>query len=323
MVLSYRTFRNTDPPLLVQVWNDSLTGRGAVQLMGTSPLEYQVFSKPYFDPAGLILAEDEGKVVGFAHAGLCPNEQESGLSPMTGVICVVAVRPSHRRQGIGTELVRRCEQYLLDRGGQLMFAGPRYPHNPFYFGLYGGSGLPGFLISDTLAEPFFQHLGYTACGTTLVFHRGLQDSMKLIDPRFMEFRQRFEIHAGAARARATWWQNAVLGMIEPMEFFLHDKSANVYVAEAMLGDMEGFSWRWNQPAIGINSFEVEAKHRRQGLGKFFLAQLLRYFQDQCFLVAEVQLDESNAPAIEMCQAVGFDQVDVGKVYRRELEQSKK
>lgn len=287
--------------------------------MGTSPLEYQVFAKPYFDPAGLILAEEYDRVVGFAHAGWSPTSDQSGLSNQSGVLCVVAVVPTFRRQGIGRELVRRCEAYLRNKGAETAFAGPRYPHNPFYCGLYGGCGVPGFLASDKSAEPFFHKLGYTDAGSTLVFHRTLQDQLNFPDPRFVEFRQRFEIHAGAARARPTWWQNAVMGMLEPMEFFLHDKTTDDYVAEALIGDLEGFSWRWNQPSIGLYAFEVYSKYRRQGYGKFFLSQLLRYFQEQCFLVAEVQLESTNDAAIRMCQSLGFAEIDVGKIYQRPLE----
>ncbi len=317
-VVGYRKFRNTDPPKLVPLWNEALTGRGAVQLGGTSPLEHQVFAKPYFDPEGLILVEEDDTLIGFAHAGLSPVPEENTLSHEVGVICVVAVSSPFRRQGIGSELVRRCEEYLGQKGVKTIFAGPRYPHNPYYCGLYGGSRLPGFLVSDSLADPFFRHLGYEEHGTTLVFHRDLQEPFRLADPRFVEFRQRFEIHAGAARARPTWWQNCVLGMIEPMEFFLFDKTNEEYVAESLLGDMEGFSFRWNKPAIGIFSFEVYSENRKKGYGKFFFSQLLRYFQEQCFLVAEVQVNEPNEPATRLCKAVGFEQVDVGKIYQRKL-----
>src|ERR1700730_4195185 len=109
LVIHYRSFRNDDPPALVQIWNEAFTGRGAVKLAHSSPLEFHVFAKPYFDPNGLILALDDRVPVGFGHAGFGPNETQSALGTATGVVCMLGVRPSHRRRGIGSELLRRCE----------------------------------------------------------------------------------------------------------------------------------------------------------------------------------------------------------------------
>src|SRR5262249_53825853 len=141
-VLDYRTFRNDDPPRLAALWNDVFTGRGAVRLRTSSPLERFVFAKPYFDRDGLILALDNGVPVGFAQAGCGAKEAEAALARENGIICAVGVRPTHRRRGAGTELVRRCEAYLTARGATAVYAGPMRPLDPFYLGLYGGSELP-------------------------------------------------------------------------------------------------------------------------------------------------------------------------------------
>jgi len=74
-VVRYRTFRNTDPPRLVEVWNETFTGRGAVRLASSTPLERFVFSKPLFDPAGLFIAEEDERCLGFAHAGFGPCDE--------------------------------------------------------------------------------------------------------------------------------------------------------------------------------------------------------------------------------------------------------
>src|SRR5207248_4110111 len=102
-------------------------------------------------PEGLILAVDDadGRVAGFALVGFAPNEDLSALSHDEGVICAVIVRPSHRRKGIGRDLVRRCEEYAAARGAKRFRAGAILPQCPFGFALYGGTGSPGSLASDT------------------------------------------------------------------------------------------------------------------------------------------------------------------------------
>jgi len=188
-VVHYRSFRNNDSPGLVAIWNEAFTARGAVRLRHSSPLENYVFGKPYFDPAGLILAVDNDVPVGFAHAGFGPNRQLAGLDQTTGLICLIGVRPSHRRQGIGRELLRRSEAYLRSRGGQALLAGPMAPYTPFYFGLYGGSDMPGFLASDLEAESFLQHHGYQVQQACLLFQRMLSQPVNVVDGRFPALRE--------------------------------------------------------------------------------------------------------------------------------------
>ena len=315
-MVHYRTFRNTDPPLLVEIWNQAFCGRGAVRLRHSTPLEHQVFSKPYFDPAGLILAEENGTAVGFVHAGFGANASETDISTAAGVVCVIGVRPSHQRRGIGTELLRRAEAYLRGRGAVALFAGPMRPLNPFYLGLYGGSELPGFLASDPAAEPFFTRRGYHVCQTCLVFQRRLDKPLSTVDVRFAAHRGRYDTRIGPRKEVGTWWQEATLGVIEPFDFRLEEKAGGKLAALASVWEMEGFSWRWNQPAVGFTEVEVRSDLRRQGLAKFVMTQALRYLQDQFFGIAEVQTVEQNEAAVHLYRGLGFEQVDTGRAYRR-------
>ena len=63
IVIEYRTFRNTDPPLVAEAWVTCLAGPRTVSIpvKSTTLLEYFVFAKLYFDPAGLCLAIDREK----------------------------------------------------------------------------------------------------------------------------------------------------------------------------------------------------------------------------------------------------------------------
>jgi ribosomal protein S18 acetylase RimI-like enzyme len=315
-VVQFRTFRNSDPPGLADVWNEAMTGRGAVQLRHSSPLERFAFSKPYFDPAGLIIAEDEDKCIGFGHAAFGSNRAGTALSHATGVTCMVAVRPAYRRRGIGTELLRRCEAYLRDRGAEVLYAGGMRPINPMYFGLYGGSDLPGFLESDTLAAPFLAARGYKPEATTLVFQRPLDRPIGVVDGRFLALRTRYEIQAVPRGGVDSWWHECTLGPVELIEFRLMDSITNQSVACASAWEMEGYSWRWGLPAVGLMSLVVEEPHRRQGLAKFLLTSVLRYLQDQYFGIVEGHTAEDNQPAIGLLRSLGFEQIDRGHLYRR-------
>ena len=317
-MIEYRTFLNTDPPALAEIWNDAFSGRGSVKFSGASPLETFVFAKPYFDPAGLIVAHEEGRQVGFAHVGFGPNAEQSALCTKSGVICLLGVRATYRRRGIGSELLRRCEAYLTERGAQRVFAGPQAPFDPFYFGLYGGAGLPGFLVSDPNAEPFFVQRGYQSENAVALFQRRLAKQPTLADARFAALRKRYEVVASPPLQAETWWREGVMGPIDWLEFRLEDKSSGEVAAKASVWEMEGFRWRWNEPVVGIFELEVQQALRRQGLAKFLLLQILRHVQEQYFTLAEIQVPQSNAACIALLQGLQFEQVDMGQRFLKEI-----
>ncbi len=57
-------------------------------------LDRLVFSKPYFEQAGLIIATDNDRAIGFAHAGFGPVDDESALSTEIGSSILAVVRPT-------------------------------------------------------------------------------------------------------------------------------------------------------------------------------------------------------------------------------------
>jgi ribosomal protein S18 acetylase RimI-like enzyme len=315
-VIHYRTFQNDDPPRLMRVWNEAFTTRGTVALPTASALEEYVFAKPYFDPAGLILALEEGVAVGFVHAGFGPNADESGLSTANGVICSLGVRPAFRNHGVASELLRRAEGYLSGRGATTIYAGPMRPFNPFYLGLYGGSESAGFLASDVAADPFLLSHGYLRHDAVVVFQRRLEGPINVADPRFLAIRRRFELLAQPRRGTGTWWREAVLGPIELLDILLRDKVSHEVMARAAAWEMLGFCQRWNAPAVGIIDLEVNADLRRQGLAKFVLVHLLRHVQEQFFALVEVQTNERNEAALRLYRGLGFEAIDTGRTYRK-------
>ncbi len=317
MDIQYRSYRNYDPPALVQIWNEALTGRSAAILQGTTPLDYFVLAKPYFDPKGLILAIDGVTPVGFAHAGFGPDDSGQRLSTEQGVICMVVVRPSHRGRGIASQLLRHAEAYLRSKGAQTIFAGPMRPLNPFYWGIYGGSEAAGFLASDPSAEPFLRANGYVVWDRCLVMNRSLDPMPPVVDPRFPLLRRKVEVQITPASSNQRWYDACLRSNFEMLLFQLKEIDTGEHVAQATVWDMDMFAWRWHQPSVGIIDVEVRESHRRQGLGKFLITQILAYLQDQYFSLVEIQTMERNLAAMNLYQSLGFQKVDEGRVYRLE------
>lgn len=320
----YRRFRNTDPPALADVWNESHTARGAYPLRTPSLLERWVFSKSYFDHEGLIVAVDDesGRIQGYGLAGFAPTADLSALSFAEGVVCSVAVRQADRRKGIGRGLVLQCEEYLAKRGARTFRAGPVWPHCPFGFGLYGGTNCPGFLASDPDADPFFRSLGYASDSQTLVYQLRLEPPLTVADARFGMLRRRYEVQVLRAAAVGSWWHDNVWGTLEPVEFRMVDKLANnLPCARAVVWELEGYGWRWGYPSAGILDIQVRPDLRRQGLAKLLLSQILRFLQDQFFGICELQAEANRPDLVGLCKSVGLEQVDVGTSFLKPVPEA--
>jgi ribosomal protein S18 acetylase RimI-like enzyme len=315
-VVHFRKFRNQDAPGMTEVWNEALTGRGAPRLRHSSLLENYVFSKSYFEPAGLLIALDDTKIVGFAHAGFGPSADGAALDRSTGVMSLLAVRPAYQRHGVGSDLLKQSENFLSQAGATTLLAGGVWPTAPFYFGLYGGASYSGLLRSDPAGHPFLQKHGYVAGASKAVFQRNLTEPLVVVDGRFAALRKRCEVRIKPRTGVSTWFEECVLGSVELFEFVLEERVTQKPLACITVWEMDGIGYEWQMPAIGIVDMVVQPGLRKQAMGKFLLYQMLRYLQEQFFGTAEVHIDSSNTPALDMARKFGFAQVDEAIAYAR-------
>ena len=118
-------------------------------------LDQHVFSKPYFDADGLILAIEtdsgQSRPLGFVHTAFGANETLSDLDFRVGIVSQLKVVPGEHEQEVADALMKRALEYLRSRGVREVHCGSHFPRAPFYLGLYGGSEVPGFLVEDKTA----------------------------------------------------------------------------------------------------------------------------------------------------------------------------
>lgn len=315
-MVHFRKFRNQDAPGIAQVWNESLTGRGAPRLRHSSLLENYVFSKSYFDPTGFCVALDEDKIIGFAHAGFGPSADGSALDRTKGITSLLAVQPGYQRHGYGSELLLRSEKYLRESGATELQAGGAWPETPFYFGLYGGAAFSGLLRSDAAGDPFLRKHGYLPSQTRQVWQRNLTEPLVIVDGRFAALRKRCEVRIKPRTGVTSWFEECVLGSIELFDFVLEERVSQKVLARISVWEMDGLGYKWQMPAIGIVETLVEPAQRKQAMGKFLLYQMLRYLQEQFFGTAEVHIDAANHSGIEMAKKFSFVQLDEAVAYTK-------
>lgn len=313
---TYRTFRNTDPPQILRLWNRSGLGRGAARPLSTEAFEVANYVQPYFDPQGLIAAFRGEEMIGFVHAGFGFTADTQQLDYQVGVICVVMVLPDFRRQGIGRELVRRAELYLRERGAHQIYAGQAKGNDPFYFSLYGGSRPCGFLDSDPLSAPFFQSLGYVSQRTYGIYSRTLADRKDPFSMRLMAIRRRTCLLVTDQPERPTWWWYTHLGRFETVRFRLVDKKSETPLAAVSIISLDHYASLWNERAIGLVDMFVAESERGQGVGQALLVETVRSLRQDLVDRVEIHGPDSNPLALKAITGAGFVRIDSGTVFEK-------
>jgi ribosomal protein S18 acetylase RimI-like enzyme len=315
-VYHLRPFRNSDPPLIAEIWRDQPSQRGLMQPITPGILEQLVFSRPYFDPQGLILAFEGDQAVGFVHAGFGANEEETDVDTSMGTTYQLMLRADHRDDALADELLRRSEDYLRGRGAKVIYGGGIKPLNAFYLGLYGGSELPGVLVGDPVLGAACLRNDYREIDRVQILHLDLAQFRPPFSRTQRTLRREMssnEIYAPPPRSR---WEACTFGDFERLRFSL-SAGNGAPLAQVDFWDIEPLSTRWNAATAGMFDLVVNDARRRQGLATFLLVEAFERLRSRGIVFVEAQTMQNNEPAIALYKKLGFTKVDEGVVYRKD------
>lgn len=136
---------------IISLWNASF---GPEFQLSEALWRQNTYNDPSFQPSDLILARNEGELVGFALAKIfrdAANHPGEDLEKYAGhgYIAAIAVSPEYRRQGLGKALLEKAESYLAENGATKFEVGRSFRH---FF--------PGVPDDSPEALGFFSQAGY-------------------------------------------------------------------------------------------------------------------------------------------------------------------
>jgi GNAT superfamily N-acetyltransferase len=315
-LIEYRSFRNGDPPRIIALWNAGGLGQHAAVPLTPDALEISNLSQTYFDAAGLIVAFDGTNLVGFVHAGFATVPEQNRLSTDEGVICAVVVHPSHQGQGIGRELVRRAEEYLVSHRAKTIFAGPSPNRDPFYVGIYGGIQPAGFLDSNTAATPFFTKLGYQPVERHGIFWRNIAEFTQPVDFRLMAIRRKTQLAVIDGPQNRTWWWNSRYGGLDSIRFALIPKGSMTPLATVTVVGLDFFLPSWKLRAVGLVDLTVTAPEKDAGYAEILIAEVCKRLRQELVTRVEIHASEHDTEWIKKIEASGFERVETGTVFQK-------
>ena len=314
-MVEYRPFRNGDPPAILSLWNGSGLGRGAAQSITHDAFDLAVYCQPWFDRRGLVVAVEEGSIVGFAHGGPASTADGSGVDRGVGVLCAVVVRPDCRRRGIGCGLVEAVESHLRAEGATTLRAGPTRGHDPFYFGIYGGARPTGFLASDAAAAPFLAALGYQPLAATGVFQRDLSQGRDPTNFRIVSIRRKSILDIAETPANPTYWWYTHHARFDTVRFRLLSKigTSEEYASLTVIG-LDCYLASWDERAVGLTDLLVREDLRGKGYGQTLVIEVIRRLRQELVTRVEMSVPDGAVDVQKVVDACGFTPVDTGVAY---------
>lgn len=308
-MIDYRPFRNSDPPALCEIWRNQPPLRGRFGPLTTTVLETVVFSKPFFDRHGLIVAVEDDRPIGFVHAGFGAAEDGCGLDTSLGATCMLLVAPHVAQAEVVGELLRRSEAYLRARGARQLHAGGSAMVAPFYLGLYGGATISGLLASDRLAMELFTAAGYVESGRGVIVQRQLASFRAPVDRLQLQMKRGMRIDASLDPRCDTWWEACTIGLTDRFAYAALPRSGTSSVGQVVFWDMEPLASSWGVHARGLVQLELDAESETEPLGVFLLGESFRMMAADGATLVEVHIDKHDDALRSMLRRLGFEEVE--------------
>lgn len=317
-MIRFRSFRNGDPPALADLWNRGVPERGTVRPLSSHEFDEKVISRIHFDAEGLILAEDEGRLVGFVHAGfgpISPSGPSQEFHRELGTIAMLVVEPDVDDPGLELELIAQAERYLRSRGSLVLYSGGQCELSSYYWGVYGGSECSGVLECHHAFDRASRNAGYEPVASTLLLEADLS-APEFRDLKSTLIRRQTRLEIVEDANPANWWEALAIGSTQITRFRVLSKVDEKELARASTWDMSAFGRLDGKARTGLIDVEVAPDERRKGYGRYLIGEILRHCRSQWGEVVSLQTRSTNLPAMSLYQSLGFDEVDRSTLYRR-------
>ena len=316
-MIQFRPFRNGDPPALADLWNRGVPGYGTARPLTGHEFDARISNQPYFDVAGLIVAERDGRPVGFAHAGFGPEMpvgRPLDLAFELGTIAMLVVEQGPEDVELEAGLISAAECYLRSRGATVLYAGGQWPLNPIYWGLYGGSEFAGILSAHGPFHRAVSRAGYQPVSTSILLEADLS-APEGREPRAPLIRRVARVEVVEDILPRDWWEALANGEARPTRFQLLAKADDSLLAQTTTWDMPWFGRGDRVARLAMVNLEVPPDQRRKGHGRHLVGEILRQARAALLNAVVIQTSSTNLPALALYESLGFKHMETATLYR--------
>jgi GNAT superfamily N-acetyltransferase len=325
LLTEIRTFRNADPPLLLEIWQKCAKEKPEhFHPLSLELLEQHIIGSPYFDRSQLFIAAEGATPLGFAHAAFGPNADHSGLDYATGIVCLVMVVPDcQNKQVIAEKLLTATENYLISHGAKQIFGGASRPIAPFYMGLYGGSEPLGVFVSDQLTTQLFLNANYYVTNRTTLGRLDLEGYRPPINAKTVSWRRKLNLIFDDSPQPSHWWEACMMCNFEWLELsgtlYRNEPPIAKIIVRIMQSAERSLIGYYMQRA-GLLDIQVDQQYQRNGLASFMLGEMIRELQKRNVRFLEIQAPDINIPLMRLLNSMKWNEVEQGAVFLKKISE---
>ena len=326
-MLTVRSFRNEDPPRLLQLWKETQQRQGGcapVLSLSLNQFQAQMLGLPMLDTQSIMLAIDDEAPVGYVHTTFVPTQDGHSFDNTTGQICFLCVDPQYSDiSGAAAALIRAGENYLSGLGARKIFGGSPSPSAPFYTGFYSGGGAVGILHSDETTVNAFHVANYQIHQKTAWFHFDLRNHSPVIHVETVVYNDEFEVEINETPLAKTWWEGCAFtnGIWFDATAYLTRTNRPVarlrtritYPDTENFLTMYGGTWLASLMELRVHPDFVDG-----GIEKYLLGELIRYLVAHNQVVQIEAHVATDSPLFSLLRNQSWLERDSGYVFVKEI-----
>ena len=137
-----------------------------------------------------------------------------------------------------------------------------------------------------------------------------------LDPRTIRLRRQVKARIVEDEVLPRWWDTVHLGTRNPTLVELEHVDGEP-LARATCWDMLGYERRDGRLRAGLIDVEVAPEHRRRGLGRYLIGEVVRHQASRGVAALCVQTREANSPALALYRSLGFEPAGDATLYRQD------
>jgi GNAT superfamily N-acetyltransferase len=303
-VVQIRPFLNSDVPNLVELWHRQEACEGRISRITPAMLETHVFARSYFDPSGLLVAEQDHDLVGASLCGFAPTPDGAGLDQRAGILSLLLIDADSSVE-TSRRLWAAAQEYFARRGCQTVYFGSRFPDSPFLNGFCGGTFVPGVTTADHVQLNRLASFGFQPGESIEVLKLDLPGYRLPIDRRVVMAKRQYEVRLSLDPLPPNWWQNNVLAFRHHLDFRIVQRKSNQICGRLSVCNTLPQDSGWDSRFFGIIRIEIDSALQRAGLGQAMLSDAIKDLEQRGVEQLEAQVPRSNAACHSMLTKIGF------------------
>lgn len=281
-------------------------------------LELCCLAKPYFREEDFLVAELDGRFVGFLHLGPLGNEQLTDAATDMAAISAFCIEPHADEASIAAALLGRALAICVDRHVNACRFKPMLPNCPFYVGLGPADSIIGTTSAESRVCSWLGSAGFEPLKPTSAWELEMIAFHAPVDRVQIQIRRSAHVDRQIHEPLLPWWQACMLGHTEPTAFQLtHRKERRVLnevlfwsVAPELQTLPDSVFWLW-PPTVSDEDAATDQL-------VFLLAESLRQLQSERVDLVRTVAGANENDTSNILKRLGFTPTQSGVVFEKTL-----